>query len=51
MIEGLKDLWAKLTPEEQKELGSDLDKMFQEEINREIISTLRNSISRENEDE
>jgi hypothetical protein len=41
MIEGLKDVWSKLTPEEQKELGNELDKMFQEEIDREIIAELK----------
>lgn len=41
MIEGLRDVWGKLTVEEQAELGQELDKMFQEEIDREIISMLR----------
>lgn len=41
MLEGLRDVWGKLTVEEQAELGSELDKMFQEEIDREIISMIR----------
>lgn len=41
MIEGLSDVWGKLTVEEQAEFGRELDKMFQEEIDREIISMLR----------
>lgn len=41
MLEGLRDVWGKLTVEEQAELGRELDKMFQEEIDREIISMLR----------
>ena len=41
MLEGLRDVWGKLTVEEQAELGHELDKMFQEEIDREIISMLR----------
>lgn len=41
MIDRSLDLWSKLTVEEQAELGRELDKMFQEEIDREIISMLR----------
>jgi hypothetical protein len=41
MLEGLRDVWGKLTIEEQAEFGRELDKMFQEEIDREIISMLR----------
>lgn len=41
MLEALRDVWGKLTVEEQAELGRELDKMFQEEIDREIISMLR----------
>lgn len=41
MLEGLRDVLDKLTVEEQAELGRELDKMFQEEIDREIISMLR----------
>lgn len=41
MLEGLRVVWGKLTVEEQAELGRELDKMFQEEIDREIISMLR----------
>lgn len=41
MIEGLKDVWGKLTVEEQAELGHELNKILQEEINKEIISMLR----------
>ena len=49
MIEGLKDVWSKLTPEEQKELGNELDKMFQEEIDREIIRELK-KVSSDNDE-
>lgn len=41
MIEGLRDVWSKLTPEEQQELGQALEKAFQEEIDREIIAELK----------
>jgi hypothetical protein len=41
MLEALRDVWGKLTVEEQAEFGRELDKMFQEEIDREIISMLR----------
>lgn len=41
MLEVLRDVWGKLTVEEQAELGRKLDKMFQEEIDQEIISVLR----------
>lgn len=41
MIEGLRDVWGKLTPEEQLELGQALEKAFQEEIDREIIRELK----------
>jgi hypothetical protein len=50
MIKGLKDVWSKLTPEEQKELGDELDKMFQEEIDREIIAEVKR-IAAENNNE
>jgi hypothetical protein len=41
MIEGLKDVWGKLTVEEQAELGRELNNIFQEEIDREIVDILR----------
>ena len=41
MIEGLRDVWSKLTPEEQKELGNELNKILQEEFDREIIAELK----------
>jgi adenine C2-methylase RlmN of 23S rRNA A2503 and tRNA A37 len=41
MIEGLNEVWGKLTVEEQAELGRELDRAFQEEIDREIIAMLR----------
>ena len=41
MIEGLRDVWSKLTPEEQRELGQALENAFQEEIDKEIIAELK----------
>jgi ABC-type Na+ transport system ATPase subunit NatA len=41
MIEELRDLWSKLTVEEQAEFSRELNKILQEEIDREIISVLR----------
>ena len=36
MNEDLKDIWSKLSPEEQHYLGEQLVDILQEEINREI---------------
>jgi 2-oxo-4-hydroxy-4-carboxy--5-ureidoimidazoline (OHCU) decarboxylase len=41
MIEGLRDVWSKLTPEEQQELGQALEKAFQEEFDREFIAAIK----------
>lgn len=41
MLEGLRVVWGKLTVEEQAEFGRELDRAFQEEIDREIIAMLQ----------
>lgn len=48
MIEGFKDVWNNLIPEKQKELGNELDKMFQEEIDREIIASIKRIAKKNN---
>lgn len=41
MSRQMRDVWSKLTPEEQQELGQALQKAFQEEIDREIIAAIK----------
>lgn len=48
MIEPLRDVWGKLTEEEKRELGRELEKAFQEEIDREIIRMIREQKENDN---
>lgn len=46
----IKDLWNKLTAEEQQELGQYLEKAFQEEIDREVIKEIKKTADVKNTD-
>jgi hypothetical protein len=40
-------LWDKMTPEEQAEISNELNKILQEEINREFIAKVRKQTRRD----
>lgn len=48
MIESYEDVWDKLTEEEKRELGRELEKAFQEEFDREIIRMIREKKEKDN---
>jgi hypothetical protein len=45
MLEELRDVWGKLTVEEQAELGLELEKAFQEEFDREIVGQNKDELA------
>jgi TRAP-type C4-dicarboxylate transport system substrate-binding protein len=47
MTVSLKDVWSKLTPEEQDKLEKELRKILQEEIDREVISAIKKGIQQD----